>query len=92
MRIAVQMTEAATDTVIRYSNSGMAGGAAISLVGWFSATEWAAIGGFLVAAIGLLVSLHFNRRRDRREQAEHDARMKRWEDGKTSDAAPLGKK
>lgn len=54
---------------------GAYGGGASALIFGLSASEFAAIVGALVAIAGLLVQWYFNRRRDRREQAEFEARM-----------------
>ena len=55
---------------------GAYGGGASALIFGLSASEFAAIVGALVAIAGLLVQWYFNRRRDRREQEEHEARMR----------------
>ncbi len=92
MRVLVQATEATTEALIKGGNVSWFGGSGVAIFGWLNATEWAAVGGFLVGAGGLLVSAYFNRRRDQREQAEHENRMKRWSLGLESDKAPLGKR
>ena len=50
-------------------------GASASILGWFASSEAAVIYGLLAAVIGICIQLFFGFRRDRREQAEHDARM-----------------
>lgn len=50
------------------------GGASAALFG-LTANELAALGGIVVGVLGLLVQWYYNRRRDRREQAEFEARM-----------------
>lgn len=50
-----------------------AGGAA--LWGGWTANEYAAFGGLLIAGMGLAVQLYFKIKADRRDRAEHDARM-----------------
>lgn len=50
-------------------------GGASAFFGGLSANEVAAIGGLVVAAIGLVVQIIFNRKRDRREAEYHAARM-----------------
>lgn len=51
------------------------GGSASAFLFGLSANEVAAVTGALVAVIGLCVQVYYNRRRDRRESAEHGARM-----------------
>jgi hypothetical protein len=57
---------------------GTYGGGTSALVFGLTANELAALGGIVVGVLGLLVQWYFNRRRDRREQAEHLARMKAY--------------
>jgi hypothetical protein len=54
---------------------GTYGGGASAFVFGLTANEFAALGGIVVGVLGLLVQWYFNRRRDRREQAEFEARM-----------------
>jgi hypothetical protein len=51
------------------------GGGASAFVFGLSANEVAALGGLLVAVIGLCVQWYYNHRRDRREQAESAERI-----------------
>lgn len=55
---------------------GTYGGGTSALFFGLTASEFAAFVGAVVAVVGLLVQWYFNRRRDRREQAEHEARMR----------------
>lgn len=70
------------------------------MIGLLTTTEWAALGGFLVALLSALVSIHFNQRRDKREQLEldrrdrrdqeqHEIKMRRYSKGLDSDRVPL---
>lgn len=52
------------------------GGAAVSVLGWLASSAAAAWFGAAIAAIGLAVNVYFNWKRDKREQMEHEARMK----------------
>ena len=54
------------------------GGGTSALVFGLSANEVAALAGIAIGVLGLLVQWHYNRLRDRRETAEHKARMARW--------------
>lgn len=63
---------------------GTYGGGASALLFGLSASEFAAFVGAAVAVVGLGIQWYFNRRRDRREQEEFDARMRRYQSGKAS--------
>lgn len=52
------------------------GGAAGAVGGWALDSGTAATLGVVIAGIGTLASLFYNWRRDRREQREHEARMR----------------
>ena len=56
---------------------GTYGGAGSAVFFGLSAGEFAALGGLVIAALGYITQLFFNRRRDRREQAESAARERR---------------
>lgn len=57
------------------------GGGASAFVFGLSANEVAALGGLLVAIIGLCVQVFYSRRKDRRHAEEHALRMKNLRDG-----------
>lgn len=57
---------------------GTYGGGLSAVLFGLSASEFAALVGALVAVAGLIVQFIFNRRRDRREQAEHLLRIKSY--------------
>lgn len=50
-------------------------GGATTLLGWFTSSEGAAVVGLIGMLVGLAIQFYYNRRRDKREQAEHDRRM-----------------
>lgn len=52
------------------------GGAATSIVGWFMSSEFGVVAGILLGICGLLVNWHYRRKQDRREEAEHERRMR----------------
>lgn len=52
------------------------GGAAMSVWGWVFSSTGAAWCGALIALVGLWMNWHYNARKDAREQAEHEARMR----------------
>lgn len=77
------MRDAAIEaSAIGFTAKATQGGAAAGLLGWFVQVNWLGLTGVLVAVIGLVANLYFQRRRDKREQerdrrehAEHLARM-----------------
>lgn len=62
------------------ANKGMAVGAVVGTAGWLSQVNWIGIAGVVVAVVGLLVSTYFQVRRDRRENAESQARIQALRD------------
>jgi hypothetical protein len=52
------------------------GGATMSFFGWVLSSAGAAWCGAAIAGVGLCANLYYTRKKDRREQEEHDARMK----------------
>lgn len=50
-------------------------GGAVAALGGLSASDIAAIGGLMLAAAGFAVNVYFRWRQDRRDAAEHVARM-----------------
>lgn len=64
---------------VNTSNKSMLLGAATGIIGWLSQINWIGICGALVALVGLIVSVYFQIRRDRRETREHEARMRNYE-------------
>jgi heme exporter protein D len=71
----MKISEVAVDAAaISTSSKITAGGGTAGLIGFATSVNWLGIGGFLIAVIGLLVNLYFQRRRDKREHAEHLAR------------------
>lgn len=55
------------------------GGAVTTLVGWSLSSQFIALMGLVVAVLGFLMAQYYNHRRDQREQAEHEARMRAME-------------
>lgn len=53
-------------------------GGTVAVFGGLTANEIAAIGGLLVALVGLCVQVYYKRKEDRRNQRLHDARMQGW--------------
>jgi small neutral amino acid transporter SnatA (MarC family) len=61
------------------AHTAVYGGSGTAIYFGLSANELAAFGGLIIAGIGLLVTWYFQRKRDRREQAEHDRKMGLYE-------------
>jgi hypothetical protein len=61
------------------------GGGSAAFIGGLTANEIAAFGGLLVAIVGVIVQIYYNRKRDRREQELHAARLDRLEDDSPTD-------
>ena len=51
-------------------------GSGTAVIFGMSTNELAAVGGVFVGLAGLAINMFFNWKRDRREQREHEARMK----------------
>lgn len=68
-----------TDAIgVAVGKAGAYGGGASAFFFGLTANEFAAVSGVIVAVIGLAVQWYYNRRRDRRESAEFDARMEQY--------------
>ena len=65
-------TEAAVAAV---ANKVTYAGGTSAVIGGLTANEWAAIGGLLIALIGLAIQWYYKRKDDRRNAEEHTARM-----------------
>lgn len=61
------------------SFKSMLGGAAAGVVGFLASINWIGLTGVLVAVVGLLVNIHFQHRRDKREERESAARISAME-------------
>lgn len=46
-----------------------------AFISWLLSERGVALMGIVIGAAGLVIQWHYNRRRDRREQEEHSARM-----------------
>lgn len=73
---AIESAVAAGASKSTYVGSGMAVG------GWLLSSEVAALMGIILGVLGLLINLAFRWRADRREQREHEARMRTLEAGR----------
>lgn len=55
------------------------GGALATLWGWLASSQFVGVAGLGIAFAGLLVNWYFRARVDKREQKEHEARMRKLE-------------
>lgn len=51
-------------------------GAGTSLLSWLASSEAGVVFGIVLGVVGLLVNLYFKWRDDKRQQIEHEARMR----------------
>jgi hypothetical protein len=63
-------------TIAAAANKATYGGATTSVLGWMLSSEFGMVAGLVIAIAGLGTNWHFQRKRDKREQAEHEARMR----------------
>lgn len=69
------------------SKTMMYGGATTSVFGFISVEGWCAIGGFLVALVGLLIQM----RQASRKKLEHEAAMRAYAETETLNKALIAK-
>jgi hypothetical protein len=68
--------EQATDAVIAaIAHKTAQGGALATVVGWAASSQGTAFIGIVIGLIGLGVQFYYRRKQDKREEAEHQARM-----------------
>lgn len=61
--------------VASFASKTTTAGAATGAFGFLMSSTFFGLAGVFIAVVGFLVNLHFQRRRDKREQEEHLARM-----------------
>lgn len=66
---AAEVVGAAIGSKVTYAGAG------VSAASWWLSSEGGVLVGIALGVIGLIVNVHFKLRRDRREHAEHTARM-----------------
>ena len=71
--------ETAADAAASASLKATVAGAGILSIGGWTANDVAIYGGLLMGAAGFALQWYYQRRRDRRELAEHQARMALYE-------------
>jgi len=68
-------TIAAVGSKATYTGAGMTVG------GWLLSSEFAVLMGIVIGVAGFFVNWFYRHRQDEREHAEHEARMRAYEDG-----------
>lgn len=68
--------ETIENTIMTVSSKATYSGAGMSVGGWFLSSEFAVLTGLLIGFAGFLLNWYYRHKRDRREQLEHDERMK----------------
>lgn len=63
------------DTAVFFSNRTTEAGAITGVVGWMASVNWIGWAGVFIALLGLFANLYYQRKRDKREQVESDARL-----------------
>lgn len=73
--------QAAEVTIAAVAHKVTTAGGVAAIFGGLTANDIAAFGGLLVAVIGVIVQIYFNRKRDRRETELHKARLRELDRG-----------
>ena len=73
--------EHADSTLITVGKVSTIVGGGTAFIGGLSASDLAAFAGIAGMAVGLLIQWYYTRRKDRREAAEHAARMEGYRNG-----------
>lgn len=63
------------DTAVFFSNRTTEAGAITGVVGWMASVNWIGWAGVFIALLGLFANLYYQRKRDKREMAESEARL-----------------
>lgn len=63
-------------TIATVANKVTYAGGTTAVVGGMSANEWAALGGLVVAIVGLAVQWYYKRKADKRDAELHEARLR----------------
>lgn len=74
-----ETSAAAEASVAAIGSKATLTGGATSAAGFFMGINWIGWIGVGVAVLGLLINFYFSYQRDRREQQEHEARMKHYD-------------
>lgn len=70
---AFDATVASTATKVTYTGAGM------TISGWFLSSEFAVLMGVIIGVAGFIVNWYYRHKEDRRQQAEHERRMRGYD-------------
>lgn len=76
MGISDHAQNAADATLAAAGSKAAYTGGSTAVIGWAMSSEVAAMLGVLIGIAGLLVNWYYRHKQDRREQREHEARLK----------------
>jgi hypothetical protein len=66
---------AAAGSKVTYTGAGM------TISGWFLSSEFAVLIGMLIGVAGFAVNWYYRHKEDARQQAEHERRMREFDEG-----------
>jgi hypothetical protein len=75
MSIAEQTQQAIDVTLSTAGSKATYAGAGISTVSWITSSEFGMLAGIVIGVVGLAINFYYSRKRDAREQAEHQLKM-----------------
>lgn len=73
------VAEASAATLGSKSGAAAVGGGVSSFAAFIAGINWIGWLSLAIAVLGLLINFYFSYQRDRREQQEHEARMKHYD-------------
>lgn len=83
MTMRDEAAQAAADAAIATTASKVTyTGAGMTISGWFFSSEFAVLMGVIIGVAGFIVNWYYRHKQDRREQVEHERRMRDYEDPK----------
>jgi ABC-type transport system involved in cytochrome bd biosynthesis fused ATPase/permease subunit len=78
-----EATQAAVDaTIATAASKATYTGAGMTIGGWVLSSEFAVLVGLILGVAGFIVNWYYRHKQDRREQVEHERRMRDYEDPK----------
>jgi ABC-type transport system involved in cytochrome bd biosynthesis fused ATPase/permease subunit len=78
-----QIAQQAFDaTVASAASKATYTGAGMTIGGWFLSSEFAVLMGVVIGVAGFALNWHYKHKEDKRQQAEHERRMREFDEGK----------
>jgi ABC-type transport system involved in cytochrome bd biosynthesis fused ATPase/permease subunit len=78
-----QIAQQAFDaTVASAASKATYTGAGMTIGGWFLSSEFAVLMGVVIGVAGFVVNWHYKHKEDKRRQAEHERRMREFDEEK----------